>query len=53
MQKLLSKDGYFVLCDMFNKEELPELEELLQKYFIIDKKEVITVNVKHAMSLDK
>ena len=44
--------GSFIIADIFNKKEVKETEILLRKYFHIEKKEIITVNVKYAMQLD-
>ena len=47
------EDGTFIICDIFDKREVYEIEKLFDKYFDFEKKEVITINVRHAMSLDK
>ena len=46
--------GEFVIGDIFDKSQIPELESLFLGHgFTINKKEIITFNVKHAMQLDK
>ena len=46
--------GEFVIGDIFDKSQIPELESLFLRHgFNINKKEIITFNVKHAMQLDK
>lgn len=50
---LEEKGGSFIICDIFNKRDIENTETLFKHYFEIEKKEVITINVKHAMSLDK
>jgi len=46
--------GEFVIGDIFDKSQIPELESLFLRHgFTINKKEIITFNVKHAMHLDK
>ena len=44
----------FVIGDIFDKSQIPELESLFLRHgFTINKKEIITFNVKHALQLDK
>jgi hypothetical protein len=45
--------GSFVIADIFNKKDIDNIESKFRDYFAIEKKEVITINVKHAMNLDK
>ena len=46
--------GEFVIGDIFDKSQIPELESLFLTHgFNINKKEIITFNVKHALQLDK
>lgn len=43
----------FVIADVFEKSEIETIEAKFSSIFTIQKKEVITFNVKHAMQLDK
>lgn len=43
----------FVIADVFDKTETETIEAKFSSIFTIQKKEVITFNVKHAMQLDK
>ena len=53
ISEYLSKsNGSLIIADIFNKSEVKEHENLLKKYFVIEKKEIISVNVKYAMQLD-
>ena len=53
-QKLLNEQtGYFVVADIFEEKSIARTESLMNEYFSIEKKEIITINVKHAMNLDK
>ena len=42
-------NGSFVIADIFYKDNVDYFESLFNQYFQIQKKEVITFNVKHAM----
>jgi hypothetical protein len=44
-------NGTFIVADIFDKKQVDSMESLFQEYFIIEKKEVITFNVKHAIIL--
>lgn len=54
-EKLLSEDGSLVIADAFDKKDTEKIEAKFTKDhgLTIQKKEVITFNVKHAMQLDK
>ena len=51
----MEEGGSFILADIFEKKETEQtrLEAMMKEYFTIEKKEIITINVKHAMNLDK
>ncbi len=55
VRSVMDDGGSFIIADIFDKNEgeKARLENLMKDYFKIEKKEVITFNVKHAMSLDK
>lgn len=42
-----------MIADIFDKRDIEKTENLFKELFIVDKKEVLTINVKHAMKLDK
>lgn len=44
--------GNVVIADIFERKDVEKYEEKFKEYFSIEKKEVITFNVKHAMNLD-
>jgi hypothetical protein len=46
-------NGSFVIADIFDKREVEKIEAQFKEYFSVQKKEIITHNVKHAMQLDK
>lgn len=46
------QSGMFVIADIFYKKDIKKLEKMFKKHFNIDKKEILTCNVKHAMTLD-
>jgi len=50
---VMSKNGNFVIADIFEKREIKSIEKIIKHFFVIEKKEIITINVKHSMSLDK
>ncbi len=51
---MLNDGGSIVFTDAFEKVDISTLEEkFAQSEFAINKKEVITFNVRHAMQLDK
>ena len=41
------------MADYFEKRIVEKVETQLKEYFEIEKKDIITFNVKHAMRLDK
>jgi ubiquinone/menaquinone biosynthesis C-methylase UbiE len=45
--------GTFVIADIFEKKDIEKTEALLKEFFIIEKKDTLTINVRHAMNLDK
>lgn len=45
--------GTFVVADIFDRSQIERIEKLMRTYFKIEKKELTTINVKCAMSLDK
>lgn len=47
--------GSFVIADLFEKKDIERIENNIfkEQNFFIEKKDVITFNVKHAMNLDK
>lgn len=47
------ESGKLIICDIFEKKHIEKYELRFQEYFIIEKKEIITINVKHAMNLDR
>lgn len=47
------QNGNFIVCDIFAKRNIEKIESKFKEYFYIEKKEVITINVKHAMNLDR
>lgn len=53
VKTVLDENGSFVIADIFDKKDTDRLESIFKEYFIIEKKEIITINVKHAMNLDK
>lgn len=50
---LAEPNGNFIIADVFDKKDSEKIESLMKEYFIVEKKESITINVKHAMNLDK
>lgn len=46
-------NGNLIVADIFEKKDIEKYEQKFKEYFNIEKKEVITFNVKHAMDLDK
>ncbi|CDW89709.1 UNKNOWN [Stylonychia lemnae] len=53
VQNLMQKNGNFVIVDIFEKKEVKNIEKIMKHFFMIEKREIITINVKHAMNLDK
>jgi hypothetical protein len=49
----MSKNGNFVIADIFEKKEIKQIEKIMKHFFTIEKRESITINVRHAMNLDK
>jgi len=48
-----TNSGKLIIADFFENTQIKTVESLLKKHFFIEKKEQITFQVKHAMSLDK
>lgn len=42
-----------MVADLFDEKQIPRVESIMNEYFQIEKKELITINVRHAMNLDK
>ncbi len=43
-----------MIADIFEKKDVEKMEALMiNEHYFIEKKEVLTINVKHAMNLDK
>ncbi|CDW84341.1 UNKNOWN [Stylonychia lemnae] len=54
VNRLLDREnGSFVIADIFEKKDIERTETLFKEFFEIEKKEVITINVKHSINLDK
>jgi hypothetical protein len=54
VKKLMAgESAYFVVADLFDERQIPRVESIMNEYFQIEKKEIITINAKHAMLLDK
>ena len=45
--------GSLVIADIFEKKDVDKIEALMKEHFVLEKKENLTINVKHAMNLDK
>jgi hypothetical protein len=46
-------NGSIVIADIFEKRDIERMESMFKDHFVLEKKEIITINVKHAMNLDK
>ena len=54
VKKLLEEqNGYFVVADIVDEKDIARTESIMNEFFSIEKKEIITINVRHAMNLDK
>lgn len=42
-----------IVADIFKRRDIEKVEKIFSEYFIIEKKDVITFNAKHALNLDK
>ena len=42
-----------MVADIFDEKDIMRTESIMNEYFSIEKKEIITINVRHAMNLDK
>lgn len=45
-------DGTFVIADIFDNREMEYAENCFKKYFFLQKKQIITPNIKHSMTFD-
>ena len=48
-----SEFGNLIIADIFEKKDIERIESLFKENYTIEKKDIITINVKHSMNLDK